>query len=145
MRWCLTDRIHRIENWKSISGRKLSSLEEYCLCEPLGRKGVVPETLAVESCVELLRWLVTVSSGFKETCILGSIEDFKFSDVIGMGEALEIIIEVAGRDEKTLTAKCRVTGRKSEIASGMINVALCPLAECSEPEILAEQLKELYA
>ncbi|MFA6567041.1 MAG: hypothetical protein WCS96_02410 [Victivallales bacterium] len=145
MRWCFTDRIHKIEEWKYVSGRKLSSLEEHCLCEPLGRQGVLPETLVIESCISLLRWLVTVSSGFKKTCIVSSIEEFKFSDVSGMGEAFEMIIEVAGRDGETITASCRVSGRKSEIASGIIHVELCPLAESFEPEILAEQLKELYA
>lgn len=144
MRWCLTDRIHKIENWKSISGRKLSSLEEYCLCEPLGRQGVIPETLVVESCVELLRWLIAVSSDFKKICILHSIEDFKLSGDCGMGEALEIMIEIVEHNGDMITAQCRVSGRKTEIATGKIQVELCPLAECFEPEILAEQLKELY-
>lgn len=144
MRWCFTDRIHKIENWKSISGRKLSSLEEYCLCEPLGREGVLPETLVVESCVELLRWLVAVSSDFKKTCMTTSIEEFNLSGACGMGEALEIIIDLVEHNEDMITARCSVSGRKCGIASGKIQVELCPLAECFDPAILAEQLKELY-
>ena len=78
MRWRFMDRINRFEAWATIEGRKAVSLEEYSLLEPFGRKGSLPENLVVESCVHLARWLVIVSSGFEQTCILSAIDQFRF-------------------------------------------------------------------
>jgi len=39
MKWRLIDKLERYEPWRSVSGRKAVSFEEYSLLKPFGRKG----------------------------------------------------------------------------------------------------------
>lgn len=114
MRWRFLDKVTLLDPWRAASGEKAVSLEEYLLLDPFGRKGQFPETLILESCVELVRWLVERSSGFERTCILAEIERFSLRSVVGMGDVLTLRADVAARDAESLAVVADVPPAERE-------------------------------
>jgi 3-hydroxymyristoyl/3-hydroxydecanoyl-(acyl carrier protein) dehydratase len=144
MRWRFVDRVTAFEPWQHIAGRKAVSLEEYKLLEPLGREGVLPESLVMECCVELGRWLIAASTEFKQTCVLGGIDRFEFQAEAGMGAVLEVETRLeGGAGAVPLRADCRVTAGGREVAGGKITLGLVPLAEGFDPDFTASMWSEL--
>jgi len=144
MRWRFVDKIESFQPWRSAAGRKAVSLEEYCLYEPLGRKGVLPESLILESCVQLVRWLVAKSSQFDSTCVLSEIESFSLLGEVGMGEVVGIAVAIISRGPDRLRAECRVCRDGETVARGALSVDLLPLAEGSDPAASKTIWRELY-
>ena len=145
MRWQWVDKVDSMVPWQAAAGRKAVSLEEYCIALPLGREGEFPESLVLECCVALTRWLVEASSDFRMTCVLDEVAQFAFTGPAGMGDVLALEIAVTGRDERSLAADCRVRAGGREIARGRIAVSFIPLAEVGDAEWRAGTWKELYA
>ena len=129
MRWRLIDRIDSFEAWAAIAGTKAVSFEEISLLKPFGRKGDFPETLVLEGCVELMRWLVGASSGFTQSCILDRVEDFRCSRANGAGQVLSVSARVERRTEEEIDARCSVRREGDEIAAGRIGASLVPLED----------------
>lgn len=144
MRWRFVDRVARFEAWAAIEGRKAISFEEYSLLKPFGRKGFFPETLALESCVELVRWLVAASSGFQQATVLSQVEDFRFEREVGMGEALQMSATITQRDEKELRIECSISSAGQPVGRGALSVAMQPLAEGFDRECVETMWRELY-
>jgi 3-hydroxymyristoyl/3-hydroxydecanoyl-(acyl carrier protein) dehydratase len=142
MRWRLVDRVDRFEGWRLIAGRKAVSLEEYSLLEPLGRRGVLPESLVLACCVEMARWLAAASSGFELTGALESVENMNFARQARPGAALEICAETT-RSGDALRADCVVRCGGEELAAGRIGFALVPLAGSFDREWVEGVWKEL--
>ena len=140
MRWRFVDRIDEFEPWARISGRKSVSLEEHSLLARLGREGVLPESLMVESCVQLARWLVAKSSGFEQTCLLAGIDNFTVEREVGMGESLLMTLVVRDRSEDNFRVDCEV----GDAAQGELLLTLIPLAETCDPENTATMWHEIY-
>jgi len=140
MRWRFVDRVDEFEPWARISGRKSVSLEEYSLLARLGREGVLPESLVVESCVHLARWLAAKSSDFEQTCLLAGIGSFTFEREIGMGDSLLMTLVVQDRSEERLKVHCEV----SNAAQGELLLSLIPLAETCDPENTATMWHEIH-
>lgn len=144
MRWRFADTIDAFEAWVSIHGRKTVSLEEYSLLEPLGRKGSLPESLVVESCVHFSRWLVAASSHFQKSCVLKEIEPFVFDRNTIAGAVLSIAIEVSGKTDDELCVECDVTIGGQSCGHGTLKLSLIPLKEISVPENVETLWRELY-
>ena len=144
MRWHLIDRITTFRKWSSVRGRKAVSFEEYSLLKPFGRKGFFPETLAVETCVELVRWFVKKSSNFNELCLLSEVEEFSFISQIGAGDVLDISASVLRNGNGMVHMQCRISTGGGEVAHGRIAVELFPLAEYDNRELTEDLWKELY-
>jgi 3-hydroxymyristoyl/3-hydroxydecanoyl-(acyl carrier protein) dehydratase len=145
MRWRLLDRVSQVVAWESARGRKAVSFEEYTLREPFGREGSLPETMVIESCVELLRWLVADSSDFESTCLLEAIAGFGFSGEAGMGDCLDIEATVTSRGESFLMADCQVKVGNRDIANGILRVGLVPMAESFDIAWMRGRWSDLYA
>lgn len=128
MRWRLLDRVSRLDDWAFAQGTKAVSFEEYCLREPFGREGTLPETMVLESCVELLRWLVAHSSDFTLTCALAEVSGYEVAGEAGMGDCLHVEATIRDRQEFSLLADCKVTVADRLIAQGTVRVALLPMA-----------------
>ena len=143
MKWRLIDRIDRFEPWQHAAGAKTVSFEEYSLLKRLGRKGAFPESLVLDACVELARWLVAGSSDFAQVAALEQIEDFAFRTEAGRGDVLEISLTTLNRDETHLALKCAVAFAGREVASGKITVNLSPLSESFDREWLVGLWQEL--
>lgn len=144
MRWRFVDRITRFETWAAIEGRKTISLEEYSLLEPLGRKGSLPESLVVESCVHLARWLAIVSSAFEQTCILLEIGQFIFEPMNSVGTALTVSLKFTDRHSHDVHCACSVTSEGRMVAHGALIVSLLPLQELVVGEDMRGLWQELY-
>ncbi len=142
MRWRLVDRVDRFESWRLLAGRKAVSLEEYSLLEPLGRRGVLPESLVLACCVEMARWLAAASSGFELTGVLESVENMNFARQARPGAALEIGLE-ATRSGDALRAECTVRCGGKELAAGRLGLGLVPLAGSFDREWVEGVWKEL--
>ena len=144
MRWRFVDKVTSLEPWRRITGRKAVSLEEYYLLERTGREGVLPESLVVECCVELVRWLVAASSSFALMSALEEIDGFTFARTAAIGELLRLDAEVAEKDDSIISTECQVTVNGTAIASGRLRSCLLPLGVGFEPGELEGLWRELY-
>jgi hypothetical protein len=145
MRWRFVDKVESFQPWQAATGRKAISFEEASLCERLGRKGVLPESLVLESCVQLVRWLVAASSEFATTCLLTEVERFALLHKVGMGDSLALAATVLGREAGRLRVECRVECRGQAVAEGVLSVELLPLSACAPPEDTRSLWRELSA
>ena len=144
MRWRLVDHMSDFVPWVSIAGRKAISLEEYLLLEPFGRQGFLPESLILEGCVELARWLVAASSGFSLTAALSRVREFRVDEPTGIGQLLDLTARARTRRRDELELECRVTSTAKPVAGGTITVAFMPTSECFDPTALETLWGELY-
>jgi hypothetical protein len=145
MRWRLVDSIEDVEAWTSIHGRKTVSLEEYSLLEPLGRKGCFPESLVLESCVHLVRWLAVVSSDFRQSCVLLEVGRFSVEHETKPGAVLTVSAKVLDKQEDKLTVECEVVIGGQRYGHGTIMLFLVPLGEIAVAEDMRTLWQELYA
>lgn len=144
MRWRLVDHISDFVPWASIAGRKAISLEEYLLLEPFGRRGFLPESLILEGCVELSRWLVAASSGFSLTATLREVRAFRLDEPAGIGQLLDLTAQVRSRRPGDLALECCVTSAGKPVAQGAMTVGFMPARECFDPTALEAMWGELY-
>ena len=144
MRWRFVDKITAMQPWQKISGIKAIGLEEYYLLEPLGREYVLPESLVIECCVELARWLVSVSSSFSLIALLSEIDDFAFARSAKGGEVLEIHANLLGRSNADVSVECSVTARGRAVAAGRLTLDSLPLLDGSDREEMAGRWRELH-
>jgi len=144
MRWRFVDRIEAFQPWTLLRGRKSISLEEYCLLEPLGRKGVFPETLVLESCIHLGRWLVMKSSDFEKTCLLSEVREFAFANECGMGHTLEMTLRVQKKEEGSIEAEFEATEGGRLICRGALILGFMSLGKLIDPETMKATWQELY-
>jgi hypothetical protein len=145
MRWRMVDRVRTFEPWKAISGAKAVSFEEEAMLRPAGRAGVLPAMLAVESGVELARWLVAASSAFTETCVLDRVDGLRIDRLPGAGETLDLTIEVVRREKDGLEAAFRAELSGRPAVAGGLCFALAPMATHCDPGFEEQLWKELYA
>jgi len=143
MRWRLIDRITAFEEWRTASGVKTVSLEEYSLLEPFGRRGDFPYTLIVEAGIELARLLVEKSTGFRTTATIHGIEHFEFHAVVDRGAVLNATVEIQQRRDGQGTFRCVVEERNSLVAEGVIALQWSPLREFADPVLTAGAWEEL--
>ena len=145
MKWRFVDSIDRFEPWTRIKGRKSVSLEEYEMLIPLGRKGVLPESLVLESAVHLTWWLVAKSSDFEWVCLLAGVERFVFENEAGVGDTLATTINVQERDQQSLTITCESVCGPIIICRGSVLLSLIPLGLLFDCENIRLLWRELYA
>ena len=143
MRWQLIDRLADLAPWQRVVARKAVSLEEYDLLAPLGRAGVLPESLLLETAVAALRALVEVSSQATRTAVLAAVDDFRYAGRAGCGDVVTVAAAVTARDDATLTARCDLRAGGRPLAAGTLTVALLALAEVADPRDAATLAREL--
>lgn len=144
MRWRFVDRMEAFEPWAFLRGRKSISLEEYCLLDPLGRKGVFPETLALESCAHLGRWLVMKSSDFLKIGLLSEVREFSFANECGMEQSLEMTVRVQKKEEGSIEGAFDATAEGKPICRGVLILVFIGLEELVDPETMRATWQELY-
>jgi 3-hydroxymyristoyl/3-hydroxydecanoyl-(acyl carrier protein) dehydratase len=144
MRWRFVDRIEEFEPWAFVKGHKSISLEEYILLEPFGRQGSFPETLSLESCIHLARWLVVRSSDFQQTCLLSEIDSFTFKNEASMGDTLNMVVSVRRRKDDLLEIECEATANIHHICRGTLTLDLVTLTDSLNPKTMRTMWQELY-
>ncbi len=145
MRWRFADRIDAFEPWKMIRGRKGISLEEYSLLERFERPGVMPETLVLESCIHLARWLVAASSDWRASCLIKRIEEFSYFSEAAMGDQLQIEAALTARTDELFAVECAAKAGDRRVARGKLDLELIPIEQVQDPESLKLMWRELYA
>jgi hypothetical protein len=144
MRWRFVDRITAFESWRMIGGRKTVTLEEYDLSTRLGREAALPETLLMESAVQLGRWLVMASSDFQSTVCLREMERFECMRECGMGDAIDITLRVEEREEARLTVSCAARVARVEVGAGRFSLDLQPIEDLFDPVAVGCLWRELH-
>jgi 3-hydroxyacyl-[acyl-carrier-protein] dehydratase len=98
MKFRMVDRIVEFEPGRRIRGVKSVSFEEYQLPSALAGDAHLPRSLAMESLVQLGRWLVVLSSEFTRTAHVAEIHATRFFDVARPAERLVIEATVQADD-----------------------------------------------
>ena len=134
MKFRLVDKIVAWSPYQSISGIKAVSFEEYCLKESFGDEPRLPETLLLESFLQLGNWLILLSSDFKETGMVVRISEVRFHGFLLPGRQLRMDVTLARQREDgfELSGEGRVDGRTIITGLGCLAVPV-PAAELVAP------------
>lgn len=144
MRWSFLDKVISLGD-QSIAAQKAVSFEEYSLEEPLGRRGILPGTLILESILEAARILTEVRSEFKQTCLLSEIEQFEIKKFPWMGEVIFIEALIAKEKQNNMVLDCCYKINNQLAGKGILAVDIVPLSDLADPIDRRALIKELYA
>lgn len=118
MRWHLVDKITKIVPWKKALGVKVVSFEEYSLKKRWGEKGALPQSLLIESVLQLGAWLIIYSSDFKIQPFIVKIGKIDFKDNAVMGQILDLEVSIDSRNENGVIMSGRVFSKGKLIVEG---------------------------
>jgi 3-hydroxymyristoyl/3-hydroxydecanoyl-(acyl carrier protein) dehydratase len=145
MKFRLVDKIVAWSPHQRISGIKAVSFEEYCLKETFGDEPRLPETLLLESFLQLGNWLILLSSDFKEAGMVLRISEVRFHGFLLPGRQLRMDVTVARRREDgfELSGEGRMNGRTIITGLGCLAVPV-PASELADPADLRVLFSEIY-
>jgi len=145
MKFRLVDKIVAWSPYRSISGIKAVSFEEYCLKESFGDEPRLPETLLLESFLQLGNWLILLSSDFRETGMVVRISEVRFHGYLLPGRQLRMEATLVRRREDglELSGTGQVDGRTIITGLGCVAVPV-PAAELVDPANLRVLFSEIY-
>jgi len=145
MKFRLVDKITSWVPWQTITGVKAVSFEEYSLKEALGEQPRLPETLMLESFLQLGNWLVMLSSDFQQMGMLARIQEVRFHESLLPGQRLELEVKLVRRRDNgfELAGRGIVNGKRVISGAGCV-AALAPLAEYQNPEDIRVLFSEIY-
>jgi 3-hydroxyacyl-[acyl-carrier-protein] dehydratase len=145
MKFRLVDKITSWSPYQSISGIKAVSFEEYCLKESFGDEPRLPETLLLESFLQLGNWLILLSSDFKETGMVVRISEVCFHGFLLPGQQLRMEVTLVRRREDglELSGTGQVDGQTIITGLGCVAVPV-PAAELVDPASLRVLFSEIY-
>lgn len=108
--------VDQIISWtpgERIRGIKAVSFEEYSLRERLGDEPRLPETLLLESFLQLGNWLVLLSTDFTQCGLVVRFDEVRIEGALGPGERIEMELAVNRRTEEgwVMSGEGRVGGR----------------------------------
>jgi 3-hydroxyacyl-[acyl-carrier-protein] dehydratase len=145
MKFRLVDKIVAWSPYQSISGIKAVSFEEYCLKESFGDEPRLPETLLLESFLQLGNWLILLSSDFRETGMVVRISEVRFHGFLLPGRQLRMEVALVRRREDglELSGTGQVDGQTIITGLGCVAVPV-PAAELVDPANLRVLFSEIY-
>ena len=145
MKFRLVDKIIAWSPYERISGLKAVSFEEYCLKEAFGDEARLPETLLLESFLQLGNWLLLLSSDYNQIGMVSRISEVRFHAFLLPGQQLRMDVTVARRHEDgfELSGEGRVNGRTVISGLGCLAVPV-PAATYVNPEDLRVLFSEIY-
>ena len=144
MKFRLVDKILDWSPYERISGIKAVSFEEYCLKEAFGDEPRLPETLLLESFLQLGNWLLLLSSDFMQMAVVIRISEARFEDYLLPGQQLRLDVKVARRrgDGFELSGEGRVNGRSIIRGLGCLAVPV-PAVDYVNPEDMRMLFSEI--
>jgi 3-hydroxymyristoyl/3-hydroxydecanoyl-(acyl carrier protein) dehydratase len=145
MKFRLVDKIVSWSPYQRISGIKAVSFEEYCLKESFGDEPRLPETLLLESFLQLGNWLILLSSDFKETGMVVRISEVRFHGFLLPGRQLRMEVTLVRRREDglELSGTGQVDGQTIITGLGCVAVPVSA-AELVDPANLRVLFSEIY-
>lgn len=113
MKFRFVDRIMSWKPFERISGIKTVSFEEYNLKQPFGDQGRMPETLLLESLLQLGNWLILLSTDFKELGLIVRIAQINYLEPLCPGSSLKMEVTLARfrEDGYLLSGEGKLDGR----------------------------------
>ncbi|MCB1193935.1 MAG: hypothetical protein H7A23_13290 [Leptospiraceae bacterium] len=145
MKWRFVDKIIFFESWKRIKALKAVSLEEYYILKPLGREGILPETLLMESSLQLARWFLEKSSEFTLSFVDFEIENFTIIEEVLMGESITMEVEMESKNPKEMTFLSKASIRDKMVAFGDITIQITNISLLHNKERRALLWEGIYA
>jgi 3-hydroxymyristoyl/3-hydroxydecanoyl-(acyl carrier protein) dehydratase len=90
MKFRYVDQILDWTPYERIRGVKAVSFEEYCLKEAFSGEAGLPESLLLESVLQLGNWLILLSTDFKQMGMVIRMSRIHFHDFLRPGERMEM-------------------------------------------------------
>jgi 3-hydroxymyristoyl/3-hydroxydecanoyl-(acyl carrier protein) dehydratase len=145
MKFRLVDQILAWQPYAHIAGVKAVSFEEYSLKAPFADAPRLPETLVLESFLQLGNWLILLSTDFQQIGMVIRINEVRFHDSLLPGCQMRMAVALARQREDGLefSGEGRVNGRLVISGFGCLAVPL-PAAEYVNPDDLRVLYGEIY-
>jgi 3-hydroxyacyl-[acyl-carrier-protein] dehydratase len=145
MKFRLVDKILDWSPYKRITGIKAVSFEEYCLKEAFGDEARLPETLLLESFLQLGNWLILLSSDFARMGMVVRMTEVCFDSYLLPGQQVRMEVEMSREREDgfEFSGQGHVNGRSVIRGSGCLAVPV-PAAEYIQPDDLRVVFSEIY-
>lgn len=118
MRWRFVDKITEIIPWQQAKGIKVVSFEEYSLKKRWNEKGIFPQSLLIESMLQLGAWLTIYSSDFKLQPLIVKIGEIIFKDNASKGDILNLEVEVISKNEEGIVMSGRAFSSDKLLVEG---------------------------
>lgn len=140
--------VDKIVSWtpnESITGIKCVSFEEYSLRDDLGGIPSLPETLLLESVLQLGNWLILLSSDFNQMGMVIRLTQVHFKGLLLPGQQLRMEVKLGRQREHgfELSGEGRVDGKTIITGLGGLAVAV-PAKEYVNPQDLRVLFSEIY-
>jgi 3-hydroxymyristoyl/3-hydroxydecanoyl-(acyl carrier protein) dehydratase len=100
MKFRLVDKIVSWQRYRRIRGIKAVSFEEYCLKEPFGDEGRLPELLMLESVLQLGNWLILLSSDFVQMGLVVKLPTVHFLGPLPAGRQMRMEVNLLRQGEE---------------------------------------------
>ena len=145
MKFRLVDKIVAWTPARRITGLKTVSFEEYCLKEAFGEPPRLPESLLLESFLQLGNWLILLSTDFQRLGLVIRLSEVHFHSFLGPGQTLrmEVTLNRQREDGFELSGCGRVGDRL--VISGLDCLASpVPAEEFINPDDYRVLFSEIY-
>jgi 3-hydroxymyristoyl/3-hydroxydecanoyl-(acyl carrier protein) dehydratase len=145
MKLRLVDKILGWSPYERITGVKAVSFEEYCLKEPFGDEARLPETLLLESFLQLGNWLILLSSDFARMGMVIRITELRFDGYLLPGQRVRMEVSMSREREDgfEFSGQGHVDGRSVIRGGGCLAVPV-PAAQYLDPEGCRVVFSEIY-
>jgi 3-hydroxyacyl-[acyl-carrier-protein] dehydratase len=145
MKFRMVDSIVWWEPRRGIRGVKAVSFEEYSLKAPFADEARLPETLLLESLLQLGNWLVILSSDFTQMAMVVRIGEVRFDEPLRPGQRLEMELTVRRyRDDGVaFDGAAFAAGRRIASGTGCLGVPVA-LADYFDPADLRVLYSEIH-
>jgi 3-hydroxymyristoyl/3-hydroxydecanoyl-(acyl carrier protein) dehydratase len=145
MKFRLVDKILAWSPYERITGIKAVSFEEYCLKEAFGDEARLPETLLLESFLQLGNWLILLSSDFARMGMVIRFTEVRFDSYVLPGQQVRMEVSMSREREDgfAFSGRGHVNGRSVIRGSGCLAVPV-PAAHYLDPEDYRVVFSEIY-
>jgi len=145
MKFRFVDKITSWSPYQRIEGVKTVSFEEYCLKDAFAESPRLPETLLLESFLQLGNWLILLSSDFNNLGVVVRISEVHFQGHLAPGQRLQMNVTVVRQhdDGFELAGEGRVNGRAIITGLGCL-AAPVPAADYVNPDDWRVLFSEIY-
>ena len=142
MKFRMVDKILDWQSQKFIRGTKTVSFEEYNLKSVFGDEPRLPESLIMESVLQLGNWLIVLSSDFTQMGLVVRTQEITFNDILRPGEKLEMEIRarIYRADGIVLDGIAKLGERVIATGKGCLAVPVPLIEYCN-----ADDLRVLYS
>jgi 3-hydroxymyristoyl/3-hydroxydecanoyl-(acyl carrier protein) dehydratase len=145
MKFRFVDKITSWSPYGQITGIKAVSFEEYCLKDAFGEVPRLPETLLLESFLQLGNWLILLSSDFETMAMAVRISQVSFREPLRPGRQLRMTVSLTRQraDGFEFSGEGRVGDRVVVGGVGCL-AAPVPAKDYVNPDDLRVLFDEIY-